>query len=63
MTSLSEALGRPVTFDWAASRFAQGFSKFFGVKLEPLSLDEKAWQEISEIEAERYGNDAWTLKR
>jgi lipoyl(octanoyl) transferase len=63
MTSLSEALGRPVAFDWAASRFSQGFSKFFGVKLEPLSLDEKAWQVIAGIEAERYGNDAWTLKR
>ena len=63
MTSLSEALGRPVAFDWAALRFSQGFSKFFGVKLEPLSLDEKAWQEIFGIEAERYGNHAWTLKR
>ncbi len=63
MTSLSEALGRPVAFDWAASRFSQGFSKFFGVKLEPLSLDAKAWQEISGIEAERYANPAWTLKR
>jgi lipoate-protein ligase A len=63
MSSLSEVLGRPVAFDWAASRFSQGFSMFFGVKLEPLSLDEKAWQEISGIEAERYGNRAWTLKR
>jgi lipoate-protein ligase A len=63
MTSLSEAIGRPVAFDWAASRLSQGFSKFFGVKLEPLSLDEKAWQEISGIEAERYGKDDWTLKR
>ncbi len=63
MSSLSEVLGRPVAFDWAASRFSQGFSMFFGVKLEPLSLDEKAWQEISGIEAERYGNHAWTLKR
>ena len=63
MTSLSDALGRPITFDWAALRFSQGFSKFFGVKLESLSLDEKAWQEISEIEAERYGSHTWTLRR
>jgi len=63
MTSLSEALGRPVTFDWAAARFSLGVSEFFGVKLEPLSLDATAWQEISGIEAERYGNDAWTLRR
>ena len=63
MTSLSEALGRPVAFDWAAARFSLGVSKFFGVKLEPLSFDAAAWQEISRIEAERYGNDAWTLRR
>ncbi len=63
MTSLSETLGRPAAFDWAASRFALGFSKFFGVKLDPLTFNKKAWQEISEIEAERYGNDAWTLRR
>jgi lipoate-protein ligase A len=63
MTSLSEALGRPVAFDWAASRFSLGFSEFFGVKLEPLSFDAAAWQEIFGIEADRYGNDAWTLRR
>jgi lipoate-protein ligase A len=63
MTSLSEALGRPVTFDWAASRFSLGVSEFFGVKLEPLSLDAEVWKEIYGIEAERYGNDAWTLRR
>jgi lipoate-protein ligase A len=63
MTSLSDALCRPITFDWAALRFSQGFSKFFGVKLEPLSLDEKAWQAITGIEAERYGNHTWSIKR
>jgi lipoate-protein ligase A len=63
ITYLSEALGRPVAFDWAASRFSLGFSEFFGVKLEPLSLDDEAWQEISGIEAKRYGNDAWTFRR
>lgn len=63
MTSLSEALGRPVAFDWAAARLSQGVAGFFGIKLEPLSLDASAWLEISGIEAERYGNDAWTLRR
>ena len=63
MTSLSEALGRPVAFDWVAARLSLGVSEFFGIKLEPLSIDTAAWQEISAIEAERYGNDAWTLRR
>jgi len=63
MISLSEALGRPAAFDWVAARLSLGVSAFFGIKLEPLSLDTAAWQEISGIEAERYGNDAWTLRR
>jgi len=40
-----------------------GVSEFFGVKLEPISLEAEAWEEIYRIEAERYGNDAWTLRR
>jgi len=62
MTSLSEALGRPVAFDWAP-RGSPSDSPVLRIRLEPLILDEKAWQEISEIETERYGNDTWTLKR
>jgi lipoyl(octanoyl) transferase len=63
MTCLSEALGRPVPFDWAASRFAEGFAGHFGVFLEPLALSEDEDREISRIESERYGSDAWTLRR
>jgi lipoate-protein ligase A len=63
MGSLSEVLGRPVPFDWAASRIAKGFSRFFRIGLEPFCLDEEAWQKISAIEAERYGNDKWTFKQ
>ncbi len=63
MTSLAEALGRPAPFDWAAARFAEGLSGFFGIALEPLALDEAAEGEIARIEAERYGNETWTLGR
>ncbi len=63
MTSLGEALGRPVPFEWAAELFAKGLSGFFGVALEPLILDRAAGEEIARIEAERYGNEAWTLGR
>ena len=63
MASLAEALGRAVSFEWAAGRFAQGLSEFFGVALEPLSLDGAAREEIARIEAERYGDYAWTLGR
>ncbi len=63
MTSLAEALGRPVPFEWAAERFSRGLSEFFGVALQPLSLDGAAGEEIARIESERYGNEAWTLGR
>jgi lipoate-protein ligase A len=63
MTSLEEALGRPVPFVWAAERFSRGLAEFFAVDLEPLALDGAAGEEIARIEAERYGNEAWTLNR
>ncbi len=63
MTSLAEALSRPVPFDWAAERFSRGFAEFFAVDLEPLVLDGAAGEEIARIEAERYGDEAWTLGR
>ena len=63
MTSLAEALGRPVAFAWAAEQLSLGLSGFFGVALEPLSLDGAAGEEIARIEAERYGDEAWTLGR
>ncbi len=61
MTSLAEALGRPVAFEWAAGQFSLGLSGFFGIVLEPLSLDGPANEEIARIEAERYGNESWTF--
>ena len=63
MTSLSEALRRPVDFAWAAERFADGFSRFFGAGLTPIALGAGDAEEVSLIESARYGNDAWTLRR
>lgn len=63
MTSLAEALGRPVDFEWAAGHLARGLAERFGVSFEPLVLDAAAEEEVSGIEAERYGNEAWTLGR
>jgi len=63
MTSLEEALGRTVPFEWAAQQFARGFSDFFGVKLEPFVMNPSDLEAVAGIEAERYGNEAWTLKR
>jgi lipoyl(octanoyl) transferase len=62
MTSLAEALGRPVSFEWAAARFADGFARFFGVLLVPMTLGTDEVKDVSLIESARYGNDAWTLR-
>jgi lipoate-protein ligase A len=61
MTSLAEALGRPVAFEWAAEKLSLGLSGFFEVSLKRFSLDAAASREIARIEGERYGNEVWTL--
>jgi lipoate-protein ligase A len=62
MTSLSEALGRPIAFTEAASRLAQGFSATFGITLSPYHFTREDWQTIFSIESRRYGNEAWTFR-
>jgi lipoyl(octanoyl) transferase len=61
MTSLAEALGRPADFEWTARLLARGLAESFDAHLEPLVFGAPAWEEIGRIEAERYGNEAWTL--
>jgi lipoate-protein ligase A len=62
MTSLSDALGRPVDFGWAAERLGRGFSDFFGVSLEPLVLGPEDTKAIADLCDSRYATDAWTFK-
>lgn len=63
MTSLSEALGRPVDFEEAVRHFAAGFSEFFGVRLEPLAIEGEEWERVLRIREEKYGLDSWTFRR
>ena len=64
MTSLAEALGRPVSFEWAAERFARGLlASSSGSPWSPCPWTGPPGEEIARIESERYGNDAWTLGR
>jgi lipoate-protein ligase A len=62
MTSLSEALGRPVEFGWAVERFVAGFREFFRVDPEPLKLTPADEESIAALERTRYGNEEWTLR-
>jgi lipoate-protein ligase A len=62
MTSLSEALGRPVEFRWAVERFVAGFREFFHVAPEFLFLSPADEESITTLERTKYGNEEWTLR-
>jgi len=63
MTSLSEALGREVSFDEAAARLALGMAEFFGVRLEPAVLGPAEDEAVARLETTRYMSDDWTFRR
>jgi lipoate-protein ligase A len=62
MTSLSEALGRPVSFEWAVDLLTAGLSEFFGIILEPLVLTDEDFAAITRLENLKYATEAWTLR-
>jgi len=63
MTSLSEALGRPVDFDAAVGPLVQGFADFFGVAFERYALTSADKEAVRALQASRYGADDWTFRR
>lgn len=60
MISLSQALGKTVTFDWAVERLISGMSEFFNVDMIPKILNPEEKKLIAKIQEERYGSEAWT---
>jgi lipoate-protein ligase A len=62
MTSLSEALGRPVDFGWAVERFCRGFSATFNVAFEPFELSPEERETVAALCQSRYATDAWTFR-
>lgn len=62
MTSLGEALGRPVEFGWAVERFSRGIAEFFGVALEPFALGPEDLAAVRDLRDSRYATDAWTFR-
>jgi len=63
LTSLSQALGRAVAFEWAVDRLAAGFMEFFGVEPEAWNIPLKEMSVVRKIEESRYDNPGWTLER
>ncbi len=62
-TTVERALGRRVDWDLAVQAFAQGFSTALGLNLSrgPLTDEERLRAEA--LCAEKYGNEAWTMRR
>lgn len=63
MISLSEALGRPIEFDWAVERLMEGFAAFFNVRLGPKTFAPDEDVAICELRKERYEDVGWTLRK
>ncbi len=63
MTSLSEALGKPVTFEWAVEHLAAGISESFGIRFVPSIFRPDEHAVIFRIQKEKYENDDWTRGR
>ena len=62
MTSLSEALGRPVGFEEAVDALRRGFETFFGVAFEPLVLGKEDLAAAAALRDSKYASDVWTLR-
>ena len=62
MTSLSDTLGREVDFDWVVEHLQSGICEYFNIRLNPKSFSEEEKEAIRKIQAERYGNPAWTYR-
>jgi lipoate-protein ligase A len=63
MTSLSEALGRPVDFEAAVGPLVQGFADFFGVGFERFVLGPADREAVRLLQASRYASEAWTFRQ
>ncbi len=61
--SLSEALGRPVTFDWAVGHLIDAIAEYFQVRFSHRFLTAVDLENVRRIERERYANPRWTLAR
>jgi lipoate-protein ligase A len=61
MTSISEALGRPVDFAEAAEGFIRGFAAVGGVRFDPFIFNKKDLADIEELRRRKYATDAWTI--
>lgn len=62
-TTLREALGREVSYDEARQAFTQGFAAGLGLHVLNGNLTIAEQEEAERLVVEKYGNDAWNLKK
>jgi lipoate-protein ligase A len=60
MISLSQALGKKVSFDWAVEHLISGISEFFKISFRPKIFKPEEKKVISMIQQEQYANKDWT---
>ena len=60
MTSLSEAIGKRVDFDWAVEHLISGITAYFAIRLDPKTFSNTEKDAIRKIQIERYENSDWT---
>jgi lipoate-protein ligase A len=63
MISLSRALGKKVSFDWAVELLTSGISEFFKIIFRPKVFDAEEKETILKIQEERYANKDWTYNK
>ncbi|MGB2764346.1 MAG: lipoate--protein ligase family protein [Candidatus Aminicenantaceae bacterium] len=59
--SISEALGKKVSFDWAVEYLISGISEFFEIILIPKDFNAEEKEAILKIQKEQYENSEWTF--
>ena len=62
-TTIREALGRPVGYEGGRAAFTAGFRKGLGLTLREGELTIPEQEEAARLVVEKYGNDAWNLKK
>lgn len=63
MISLSQALGKEVSFEWAVDLFTTGIAEYFGISLKKKVFNEEERETIQEIQKKCYDNSEWTYLR
>lgn len=60
--SVSELLGRPVSYEELSAAIVQGFARALGVTLTPAELSPAEQADAARLRAEKYATEAWTQR-